>query len=343
MNILISSYAYYPSVGGLEEVTDLLAHEFVARRHAVKILTITPSSAPDQSPFEVLRQPTSRALIRAVRWADVYLQQNISLRLGWPLLFIRRPWFVAQHGPLGERGGLGGARRQFKRWAIGCASEVVACSQAVAQGIGQDIAVITNPYRESRFRLLNTGGRSRDLAFLGRLVSDKGAILLLEALALLRARGITPSLSIIGSGPEEPALRARCAALGLEGQVRFEGVVRGERLVELLNQSRIMAIPSLWEEPFGVVALEGIACGCVVVAARAGGLSEAMGPCGVTFPKGDASALADRLAELLSDPDRITALRADAAAHLAHHRPAVVADAYLEVLQRACGAWIGAR
>jgi len=335
MKIVISSYAYYPSIGGLEEVTDLLAHEFVARGHAVKILTMTSSPALDNLPFEVLRRPTPKELIRAIGWADIYLQQNISLRLGWPLLFVRRPWVVAQHGPLGEHGGLRGAKRLLKGMAIRFAHEVVACSRAVAQEIGQDVAVITNPYRDAQFRLLYAGKRECDLVFLGRLVSDKGAILLLEALALLRGRGLTPSLAIIGAGPEEQLLRARCTALGLDDQVRFAGLIRGERLVEELNRCRIMVIPSVWEEPFGVVALEGIACGCVVVAAQAGGLPEAIGPCGVTFPKGDVAALVDRLGELLDDEGRIAALRVGALAHLERHRPSMVTETYLRALERA--------
>ena len=63
------------------------------------------------------------------------------------------------------------------------------------------------------------------------------------------------------------------AALGLERQVEFTGVLQGETLVRTLNAHRIMVVPSRTPEPFGVVALEGIACGCVVVGSEGGGLS----------------------------------------------------------------------
>src|SRR6185312_15136232 len=96
-----------------------------------------------------------------------------------------------------------------------------------------------------------------------------------------------------------------------------------------------MVVPSVWEEGFGVVALQGVACGCVVVASHTGGLPEAVGSCGLTFPMGDSAALADRLAELLTDDEKRLQLQAGASAHLARHQPRAVAEAYLTVLEHA--------
>ena len=90
-----------------------------------------------------------------------------------------------------------------------------------------------------------------------------------------------------------------------------------------------------WQEPFGIVALEAIGCGCVVVGSAGGGLPEAIGPCGVTFPNHDAAALARRLAELLESGEKIAALRAAAPAHLDRHRRSVVAARYLQVFAQA--------
>jgi glycosyltransferase involved in cell wall biosynthesis len=103
----------------------------------------------------------------------------------------------------------------------------------------------------------------------------------------------------------------------------------------LLNQHRILAVPSRWEEPFGVVALEGIACGCVVVAADGGGLPEAIGPCGVTFARGDAGALAERFRELLRPGADLRPFHAAAPAHLARHATREVAARYLAVFREA--------
>jgi glycogen(starch) synthase len=89
--------------------------------------------------------------------------------------------------------------------------------------------------------------------------------------------------------------------------------------VNLLNDCIIVVVPSLWPEPFGIVAREGIACGCVVVGSALGRLPDAIGPCGVAFLNGNHVALAGRLTELLRSPQQIAALRARAAAHLARH------------------------
>jgi glycogen synthase len=173
--------------------------------------------------------------------------------------------------------------------------------------------------------------RDGDLVFLGRLVSDKGADTLLRALGELKAAGLQPRLSIVGSGPEEEMLRALSAELGLEAQVTFAGAQSGEPLARLINAHRIMVVPSRWAEPFGIVALEGIACGCVVVGSSGGGLPDAIGPCGLCFPNGDSSALAAALRRLLTEQGLIAHFRAGAAAHLARHTTRAVAGEYLRV------------
>jgi glycogen synthase len=334
MRILLSSYAFPPSVGGLEEVSELLACEFSTLGHEVVVVTMTPSAEPDKYPFRVVRQPGLGDLLECVRWCEIYLQEGISLRLALPLLAARRPWVVALQSPpfLQER------RLRLallaKQFSLRFAS-VITCSASVAQGLGRDATVIPNPYRSAVFQRLPSQERPYDLVFLGRLVSDKGMSVLIDALGVLRKQGVSPRLLIIGGGPEEPTLRESCVRLGLDKQVEFAGVLRGSDLVRRLNQCRIMVVPSTWQEPFGIVALEGIACGCVVVASHAGGLPEAVGPCGLTFPMGDVGALATEIAALLRDSGRFNALRHQAASHLSRHTPRAVADAYLAVLESA--------
>ena len=77
--------------------------------------------------------------------------------------------------------------------------------------------------------------------------------------------------------------------------LEFVGGKFGDELATLLNQHRIMVVPSRWPEPFGLVALEGIACGCAVGGSEEGGLKEAMGPCGISFKNSDYSSLAAAL------------------------------------------------
>src|ERR1044071_8621228 len=116
-------------------------------------------------------------------------------------------------------------------------------------------------------------------------------------------------LTIAGDGPEREPLETQAVKLGLQSRVEFVGSQSSHQLAELLRQHQILVVPSRWREPFGIVALEGIACGCVIVGSAEGGLAEAIGPCGLTFPNGDARALADILARLLTDPAERDRLR----------------------------------
>ena len=100
-----------------------------------------------------------------------------------------------------------------------------------------------------------------------------------------------------------------------------------------MNQHAIIVIPSRWAEPFGVVALEGIACGCIAVGSADGGLPDAIGDCGMTFYNGDSENLADRLADLLRYSELRQKFRAARAAHLAQFRAHSVAQRYLALLR----------
>lgn len=329
MKILISSYSFYPSVGGLESVSTTLAREFSRAGHSVKLVTQTPSREADRFPYEIIRQPSPARLLNLVRWCDVYFQNNISLLAAWPLLLIRRPWVVAHHiwlSPDWE----GHLKRFFLRFAIG-----VSISPAIAADFPPSV-VIPDPYDNTVFYERSEIHRDRDLVYVGRLISDKGVHLVLEALTNLRSQGQCLTLTIVGGGPEEAALRRLAQQLGLDEQVCFAGMQRGHNLARLLNAHRVMIVPSIWMEPFGVVALEGIACGCVVIGSEGGGLKDAIGPCGLTFPNGDVEALTRCLTNLFDRPGHWAAFQAAATNHLARHTPAAVASAYLRILECAC-------
>jgi glycosyltransferase involved in cell wall biosynthesis len=262
-----------------------------------------------------------------VRWSELVFHNNISLRSAWPLLFISRPWVVTHAGFI-EPGMAG----MVKRFALQSATSI-AISPAIADGLSIPSVLIPNPYDPTLFRDLPLT-RDRELIFVGRLESDKGVALLLQALQKLTPLGLIPRLTVVGGGPQEEPLRRLAGDLGLASRVDFAGVKRGRSLVEEIGRHLIMVVPSLWDEPFGVVALEGIACGCAVVGSRGGGLPDAIGPCGLTFPNGDADALAGCLARLLSSPEELMALKRSAPAHLQKHTVENVARRYLEVFTK---------
>jgi glycogen synthase len=120
----------------------------------------------------------------------------------------------------------------------------------------------------------------------------------------------------------------------LDRQVIFAGQQSGNALAQTLNRHRVLAVPSRWAEPFGVVALEGIACGCVVVGSRDGGLQEAIGPCGLTFENGKVDELAAQLRRLINEPETRANLLKNAPEHLPKFQPDVIAAAYLRTMKK---------
>lgn len=331
MNILFCSVPYRPSIGGIETVSALLAERFHSLGHQVTLVTQTVGGEDAVDEFAVVRRPSAQRLFELVQWADVVFHNNISLRWAWPLVFLRRPWVVAHHTWIPRRGLAGLVKRRALRHAAN-----IAVSRAVADDLPVPCAIVPNAYADDVFVRTSGAVRNKELVFVGRLVSDKGVDVLIDALAVLARRGRRVGLTVIGDGPELPALRQRAVDAGVAEQVEFAGRRVGPDLVDALNLHCVLVVPSVWQEPFGVVALEAMACGCVPLVSRSGGLPDAVGAAGATFPLGDRAALADAIDLLLGDATLTGRLRDAAAAHLERHTRDRVAHDYLQALSDAC-------
>jgi glycogen(starch) synthase len=337
VRILIYSPAFYPSIGGIETLVDILAREFVRQGHDVKLVSQVPDDGSTKTfPFQIIRRPGPRELLSLTGWCDVFFQPQMSLKGLWPLLLARKPWVVAHNAWYERADGTLGWQDYLKHFCSQFATGI-SVSEAVAAHVSTPSQVIPNTYREDVFRLMPEVPRDKDLVFLGRLVSAKGADLVLDSLAELKRRGFTLGLTVIGEGPEEENLREQAKELGIEAQVEFAGAKFDDELARMLNAHRILVVPSRWQEPFGIVALEGIACGCVAVGSEGGGLKDAIGRCGVTFPNGDVAGLTGALADVLSRADELDEYREQAESHLARHRTEKIAGEYLKVFARAMG------
>lgn len=314
-------------------MSGLLAKEFVRLGHEVTVVTQTPDNQANEAGYLILRQPSVSQLYRAIQWCDIFWQNNLSLRTIWPALLARKPLVITHQGSYCRRPkGIDLVQRSKHVFVRRTTS--VAISRAVAACFKTDSAIISNPY-DARIFVNPSSEQERpsDLIFIGRLVTEKGIDLLLEALARLRERALFPHLTIVGPGPERSAMEQLAAQLGLGDQVTFAGPKRDAALVNLLQRHKILVIPSRYDEPFGVVALEGIACGCVAVGSANGGLPEAIGPCGLTFPNGDVEALVLALEKLLRIPEERRRLIVRASEHLARFQPTVIAEAYLALFR----------
>jgi glycosyltransferase involved in cell wall biosynthesis len=261
----------------------------------------------------------------------VVYQNNIELGALWPGCFMHRPIVISVRTWIRANDGRVRPVDRLKKWVLSRADAVIAISEAIRRDSFEEAIVIGNPYRSGLFRVLPEILRQNSVAFLGRFVSDKGADLLIRAFAQVREQ--SSGLTLIGSGPEEQQLRRLGDEVGV--QPRFTGPLEGEALVRELNRHAILVVPSRWPEPFGNVALEGMACGCVIVASDGGGLPDAIGSGGLIFERGNENHLAEQLKKILADPILRDELKLAAAAKLEHHREEAVCGLYLQKLTEA--------
>lgn len=296
MKIVFCCTQFFPSVGGTEYVAEAWANQLTVSGHSVVVITETKSLIEDSFPYKVYRKLSFFRKCKIYRSAEIILQFNLSLK-EWPAIWLSgRPSVVSHHSSLYYADGTATPFAGIKNWFIQYGSKGnIACSAFIASFIGKNCAVVPNPFNNRVFTFNPSVEKKPLLVFLGRLVSDKGCLVLLKAFELLQKEGTELELMIIGEGPEKINLQEFTSTRQLDQKVHFLGIKRGEELVNLLQQSKIVVVPSLWEEPFGIVVLEAIACGCKVIASNIGGLPEAVGNCGQLFEPGNFIELADKI------------------------------------------------
>jgi glycosyltransferase involved in cell wall biosynthesis len=136
----------------------------------------------------------------------------------------------------------------------------------------------------------------------------KGIGVFLEALAILRGRGLEIRSALVGDGPLRGELERRTAELGLAAHVRFTGW--RDDIGEILSAADTFALPSISHECLPYVILEAMAHGLPVVSTDVAGIPEMVldRQTGRVVPPGDPVSLAKAIAELAADPDRRRAM-----------------------------------
>ncbi|MDR7545256.1 MAG: glycosyltransferase family 4 protein [Armatimonadota bacterium] len=292
-------------------------------------------------PFRLARRPSLRSLFALVRWADAVVLAGpafLPLLLG---LLARRPVLVEHHGyqAVCPNGLLFEEPRKSICPGHFMARRYHHCFRCVYTTSGPAVAalklLVTFPRRWMLSRVAanlavtrHVAGRIRlpktqvvyhgvpipeaagdgmpegtpTFAYLGRLVSEKGLHLLLEAARSLADQGMRFRVKFIGDGPERRRLEALTDTLGLRPMVCFTGFLHGSTLEEEMRGVTALVMPSVWEETAGLAAMEQMARGRLVIAADVGGLCEVVSDAGLKFRAGDAAALAACMRQVLQAP-----------------------------------------
>ncbi len=150
-------------------------------------------------------------------------------------------------------------------------------------------------------------GTGLRVLFVGRLVADKGAHVMVEALKRLANRGVPVTGVVVGAdsfnnGAETPYVR------DLKGDappnVEFRGHLNGQALLDEFQMADVFCVPSVWDDPFPLSPLEAMASGLPVIATRSGGVPEALQyGGGVIVEKGSVESLEAAIESFVQDPE----------------------------------------
>ncbi|MFA5100983.1 MAG: glycosyltransferase [Candidatus Omnitrophota bacterium] len=144
--------------------------------------------------------------------------------------------------------------------------------------------------------------KSLKLLFIGKLIEKKGVAHLLDAISILKQKGINIRAQIVGGGPLEQRLKALAAILGINDRVEFSGWIKNEELPKYFRGNVVLVVPSVFDrkgetEGMPVVIAESLSCGVPVLASRISGIPDVIkdGYNGWLVEPADAAALASRI------------------------------------------------
>ena len=336
MKILLQSTVFYPSVGGVETVSQCVAEHYIELGHECTVLTRSFSDQEDLFPYKVVRSPSFKQKLALIKSHDIVHCNGASLELvlwakffGKPIVWTHQSyllqaidglgWVDGEQAPLHPLSSVKyhlknfgfkwaikeGLKLYLKRFASLFVDKHVAITHWVAkrQALANQV-VIYNPFPIDRFLEISESGDCKyDFFFLGRLVSEKGVATLLKAFAgfVKSNPNYAKKLLLIGDGAWRLKLEQLAIELCISDKVEFVGKQTGNSLLEYVSKGRIAIIPSEWEEPMGGVALEMLAAGKPVIVSKNGGLAECVGEAGLLFPNGDHQALQTQMERLYKD------------------------------------------
>jgi glycosyltransferase involved in cell wall biosynthesis len=172
------------------------------------------------------------------------------------------------------------------------------------------------------------------VGFVGRLVREKGADILIKAFAQVLQQVPHAKLLIVGDGPEKERLSQTIRDLALTAPVEMLGHLSRPEMESRLSAAWVQVIPSLWDEPFGLVTIDAMMRGTAVVASAAGELANTVvhGETGLLVKPGDVDGLAKALITLLKDREQAERM-GEAGRHvaLAHYSEDAFVNNFLDV------------
>jgi glycogen(starch) synthase len=206
-------------------------------------------------------------------------------------------------------------------WSMYEADRVIVCSQSMKDEIcghfnlPQDkVDVIPNAIDATKYQTSVDRGAVRQrygvgygeklILCVGRLVPQKGVEYFIRAIPSIARRYPEAKFIIVGEGWSRDILEAEARASGQNRKIQFTGFASDQEVIDLMTSADVLVVPSIYE-PFGIVALEGMATGVPVVASKVGGLAEVIDhdQTGIFVYLKNPESIAWGIDRVLSDPD----------------------------------------
>jgi glycogen(starch) synthase len=239
-----------------------------------------------------------------------------------------------------------------ENWMANRADQVITCSAYMRDHVSdiysieeERVAVIPNGIDPADLRTLEEDERAslrarfaepheKLVLLIGRLVYEKGFQIALEAMPRIIEDVGNVRFLVAGSGTHEQQLREQATMLGLDSHGTFLGWIGDDVLHSLYRIADLTVVPSIYE-PFGLVALEAMACGCPCLVADTGGLREVVphDEVGLRFRSRDPASLARVAARVLTDEELRSRIVAEAHEHVREFDWADVAERTLDVYE----------
>ena len=159
--------------------------------------------------------------------------------------------------------------------------------------------------------LVTTRNTDQTILIVGRIEHEKGFDVALRAFGLVLQELPSFRLAVIGSGSQLQSLKTLGKQLGILSSIDFLGDLRNEEVIQKMDQSDIVLVPSRAIEGFGIVAIEAALREVVVIASDVGGLGYTVedNKSGFLVPAEDPIAIAAKIKEIIKDPDSLEKIR----------------------------------
>lgn len=337
MKILVYSHFFYPSIGGVETASCCLATHLTKQGQDVTVVTrIKDINKSNNYNFKIIRNPNFKSLLKLIKESDIIHMQGYNI-----FIFLLSKFFNTKI--IWDHHGYDTICLKVEAWnGSECNYRFVQCLKCLK--VDYSIVKVTyllilyyikqfsknkvtyhishRNYVENRLKLKNNimipnclnlncrdySEKSQfDILFVGRLVKEKGCDTLIKAAAICKSNGLDLSIVICGDGHFRTEIENLIEIYKLESIVNLMGFVDKKSLTKLFSESKIVVVPSLWPETFGLVALEAMMYKKPVIASDYGGLSETVNNSGLLFEPGNEHDLADKITELMNN-EKLSAL-----------------------------------